>query len=141
MTIIFASIYFFNSCTSGKITNEAVLDGFWITEEGRSGEIYFDVMYSALSFKNDSFFLEVGRVRDKNNSHNPFRAKGIYQIEEEYLVLKGSVKYESGNKYNEGYSQTFEYSFSENILIIQSLNNRHIQRFVLKKMSNSPKTF
>ncbi len=141
ITTIFISLNLFISCSSGNITNEAVLNGFWITDETPAEYNYDDVMYSALSFKIDSFFLEVGRIRYDNAPGNPFRAKGIYQINGEYLILKGIVRHESTNKFREGYSQTFEYRFSGNILIIQSVNNRYSPRFTLRKMSKNPKTF
>ncbi len=136
----FLSMNFLVSCSSSKITNDNVLNGFWLTEE-RFGGIDFHITYYALSFKIDSFFLEVGELRQADHSKNPLRAKGVYEIAGEFLTLKGSVKYESNNSYKEGYSEIFEYLFSGNSLMIQSLNNRYSNRFILKKMSNTPKTF
>lgn len=130
---------FFISCSSGNITSKSELNGFWITDEqGIESISYTQITYYSFSFKNDSFFLEIGKWNDKLH---PFKAKGIYTFTDEYLECRGIVEQGRNKDYTVNYSKKFAYSYTDNILTIQAFDNIYGGTYTLKKQSNIPKTF
>ena len=88
--------------------------GTWINQLQSAGEIGAGKKYYQFIFENDSFFVEIGEIdADTDLSYEPFRAKGLYKIKGDVIVMKGVAKAEGFKKYNVNFEEKFDRYFQD----------------------------
>ncbi|MDZ4713012.1 MAG: hypothetical protein SGI89_11900 [bacterium] len=112
------------SCSSGT-TSMSQLQGAWVS---RFDDQYYNRnLYYQFEFVKDSFFVEIGVLSDNTTvNYEPYKAKGVYRITKDKIVMTGIAKPEGSTQYRTDYRESFEYIYDENYLTLYSEKNRNL---------------
>ncbi|MEO6694837.1 MAG: hypothetical protein ABIY50_03165 [Ignavibacteria bacterium] len=109
------------SCTSGKINSFNDVQGVWVSRFDKPVQEFNLSIYYQFTFKNDSFFTEIGVLDDGINiNYQPFRSKGTFRITGDNIILSGVAKAEGSTKYSLDYTERFSFDLSRNYLSMYS---------------------
>jgi len=101
------------------------LQGAWVS---RFDDQYYNRnLYYQFEFVKDSFFVEIGVLSDNTTvNYEPYKAKGVYRITKDKIVMTGIAKPEGSTQYRTDYRESFEYIYDENYLTLYSEKNRNL---------------
>lgn len=127
--LIITALTFLISCSAGRMITSRDIQGTWVTMSN-SFNYYNTDMYCQIIFANDSFFTEIGALKDEER-HSPFQAKGKFRINGSKGIIdfEGIHKPENSSNYTYPYSEKFDYYFDDNTLLLKSLSNPSYHNF------------